>query len=496
MAAKSSKKHNPKLGLTKLQPIPEKLFQLPPNLVWKRTFLESRKDNCFRSNSAPAKLTSSSESDSCCVESLGEGECDYEALSNVETTCESSPSAKSFGTGDTVVATSDFRIGGKLAVEKGCRGTVMCLGERPDGSIGVSVQFEKWKKGKAANVLCQVFEVQVVEKAPSAESFKRGEIVAATSDFSIGGVVAVPKGCRGKVLGHGERPDGSIGISVQFEARRDGRDANVLCQPYEIQSVRIAARAQQCSDAVCKGVYLVKQYLDRVWTITRSAIRSHCFSSSFRRREILVICIVAIFSCILFLPSIPATEKVIVEDTEVYSQKIGSAQLNRCVPFVRNYKKIRSKKNITVCGTQTKVILFLRNKCEAYSHYQDEIGTCNMTETSSHCVSRYQDEIGTCNTTAVSGDCVSRTPGSENSSKWHGQAQSYRIERCPGSVGIWDLLWQHVQAPSTQRFLPCFFAGSLLAKIREMGGFESLASFRKMFRRRLRHIYGHFAIDK
>jgi len=81
-----------------------------------------------------------------------------------------------------------------------------------------------------------------------------------------------------------------------------------------------------------------------------------------------------------------------------------------------------SKPSITVCGTQTKVILFLRNDCVVYSNYQHEIGMCNVTETS----------------------CVTASPATEKGVRWLAQAQSYRIEQCSTSVGFWDMLWQRL----------------------------------------------------
>jgi thiol-disulfide isomerase/thioredoxin len=78
----------------------------------------------------------------------------------------------------------------------------------------------------------------------SADSFKISDPVAATSDFFIGGALVVEEGSRGTVICHGERPDGSIGVSVHFHARNDGNDANVLCKPHQVQVVEKPAQAQ------------------------------------------------------------------------------------------------------------------------------------------------------------------------------------------------------------------------------------------------------------
>lgn len=93
-----------------------------------------------------------------------------EKLRNDQTMSEDGHSAASFDIGDTVSATSDFRIGGALAIEKGCRGTVMCHGERPDGSVGISIHWHTSRKdGRDINVLCQPHEIQVVAKAANAQ---------------------------------------------------------------------------------------------------------------------------------------------------------------------------------------------------------------------------------------------------------------------------------------------------------------------------------------
>lgn len=222
-------------------------FQLPPELTWGRTFLVAQKVDRrqhFRCNSAPASLWSSENGSSC---KAVDGEASSSRLGAIEAMCENSAPASSFGIGDTVAATNDFRIGGELAVEKGCRGTVICHGERPDGSIGVSIQFEAWKNGRDAHVLCQPREIEVVAKAPSADSFGIGDVVAAISDFCNSGTLVVQKECRGTVMCHGERPDGSIGVSVHFFARNDGSDAHVLCRPHKIQLV---AKAPSADDFV------------------------------------------------------------------------------------------------------------------------------------------------------------------------------------------------------------------------------------------------------
>merc|ERR1719396_215369 len=104
---------------------------------------------------------------------------------------------------------------------------------------------------------------------------------------------------------------------------------------------------------------------------------------------------------------IPITEKVSVEGTEVYSQSAGHDQLNQCVSFPRMFVEDESKPTITVCGTQTKMTVYLRNECQGYSSYQQDIGTCN--------------------TAAASTTCVTVSPAQQ---QWLAHAQSYKITQC------------------------------------------------------------------
>merc|ERR1719380_465527 len=105
--------------------------------------------------------------------------------------------------------------------------------------------------------------------------------------------------------------------------------------------------------------------------------------------------------------NIPITEKVSIEGTEVYSQSAGHAQLNQCTSFPRMFVEDASKPSITVCGTQTKVTVYLRNECQGYSSYQQEIGTCDRS--------------------APSTTCVTESPATQS---WMAHSQSYKITQC------------------------------------------------------------------
>ena len=104
---------------------------------------------------------------------------------------------------------------------------------------------------------------------------------------------------------------------------------------------------------------------------------------------------------------IPITEKVSVEGTEVYSQSAGHDQLNQCTSFPRMFVDDVSKPSVTVCGTATKVTVYLRNECQGYHTYQQEIGTCNSA--------------------AASTTCVTKSPATD---EWMAHAQSYKITQC------------------------------------------------------------------
>jgi len=105
--------------------------------------------------------------------------------------------------------------------------------------------------------------------------------------------------------------------------------------------------------------------------------------------------------------SIPITETVSIEGTEVYGQTAGHQDLNTCKQFAPSFVKDASKPSVTVCGTATKVKVYLRNRCEAYHHYTEEIGTCDNK--------------------ADSGSCVTASPATQ---EWMQTAQSYEIVQC------------------------------------------------------------------
>jgi len=105
--------------------------------------------------------------------------------------------------------------------------------------------------------------------------------------------------------------------------------------------------------------------------------------------------------------TIPITQKVFVEGVEVYGQSAGHGQLNTCESFPRSLVDNAAAPTVKVCGTQTKVTVFLRNRCVKYHEYNVEIGACNTKADTATC-----EELG---------------PATAH---WMQTAQSYMIEQC------------------------------------------------------------------
>ena len=104
---------------------------------------------------------------------------------------------------------------------------------------------------------------------------------------------------------------------------------------------------------------------------------------------------------------IPITQTVSIDGIDVYSQSAGHATLNQCQQFAPSAVKSDDQPVVKVCGTQTKVTVFLRNRCESYSSYQETIGACD--------------------TKMDTATCVTAGPSTVH---WMLTAQSYMIEQC------------------------------------------------------------------
>jgi chromosome segregation ATPase len=103
----------------------------------------------------------------------------------------------------------------------------------------------------------------------------------------------------------------------------------------------------------------------------------------------------------------PITEKVSIEGVEVYSQSAGFDDVNKCLSFPKSMVNDDSKPSVTVCGTSTKITVYLMNRCDEYH--------------------KYQEFAGVCNTKADSTTCQTISPATQG---WMATAQSYKIETC------------------------------------------------------------------
>merc|ERR1712190_529283 len=103
-------------------------------------------------------------------------------------------------------------------------------------------------------------------------------------------------------------------------------------------------------------------------------------------RALLFACAVSAVTASKLNASIPITQTVTIDGVELYSQSSGHAGLDKCLHFGSQTVNDEDRPRITVCGTQTKVTVFLRNRCESYHTYSEEIGQCNTAAPSETCV--------------------------------------------------------------------------------------------------------------
>merc|ERR1719162_2855829 len=122
---------------------------------------------------------------------------------------------------------------------------------------------------------------------------------------------------------------------------------------------------------------------------------------------VLAAILVASASAVNSTSRVPSNQVVTVDDVDVYSQSAGDELLNVCGQFPSSTVESKSMPVIKVCGTQTKVTVFLRNRCKDYHEYNQDIGTCD--------------------TSADSTSCVTKSPATD---PWMFTAQSYMITQC------------------------------------------------------------------
>lgn len=109
---------------------------------------------------------------------------------------------------------------------------------------------------------------------------------------------------------------------------------------------------------------------------------------------------------------VPITEKVTMGTMFGPVTSTGNEiRYNECLPYPVEVSAVDQV--VSVCGTGTRVLIFMRGRCEEYSYYLDEVGYCGATSTPDACM-----------TTSLA-----------ETNHWLGQAQSYYIEQCGAVVG-------------------------------------------------------------
>lgn len=110
---------------------------------------------------------------------------------------------------------------------------------------------------------------------------------------------------------------------------------------------------------------------------------------------------------------IPITEKVTMGTMYGPVDSVADEiRYNECLDYPEKVSLPDQK--VTVCGTGTRVLIFLRGRCEEYSYYLDEVGHCGAT------------------TEAAAESCMTT---SEETNHWLAHAQSYYIEQCGAVAG-------------------------------------------------------------
>lgn len=110
---------------------------------------------------------------------------------------------------------------------------------------------------------------------------------------------------------------------------------------------------------------------------------------------------------------VPITEKVTMGTMYGMVDSVANEiRYNECLPYPTEVSPVDQK--VTVCGVGTRVLIFLRGRCEDYSYYLDEVGHCGAT------------------TEAAADSCMTT---SDETNHWLAHAQSYYIEQCGAVAG-------------------------------------------------------------
>merc|ERR1719389_1360672 len=99
-------------------------------------------------------------------------------------------------------------------------------------------------------------------------------------------------------------------------------------------------------------------------------------------RAIVFVCLAVAQAKLLVSSKTPVTEKVTVGGPDAATDVGSDIVYNECFDFTTEVKPV-----VTVCGTSTKVTMFMRGRCEAYHKYNEDVGTCDKTKDSDSCMS-------------------------------------------------------------------------------------------------------------
>merc|ERR1719213_10176 len=100
----------------------------------------------------------------------------------------------------------------------------------------------------------------------------------------------------------------------------------------------------------------------------------------------------------------PVTEKVTVGGPGAATDVGSDVKYNECFDFTIEVKPV-----VTVCGTSTKVTMYMRGRCESYHKYNEAVGTCDKKADSDSCVT---------------------VDGTTETAGWLKESQSYMITPC------------------------------------------------------------------
>merc|ERR1719265_1479571 len=122
------------------------------------------------------------------------------------------------------------------------------------------------------------------------------------------------------------------------------------------------------------------------------------------RAAVVFLCLGAAQAKLLSRSKTPVTEKVTVGGPDAATDVGSDITYNECFDFTETVKPV-----VTVCGTATKVTMYMRGRCEAYYKYNEDVGTCDKTKDSDSCVT---------------------VDGTLETAGWLKEVQSYMITPC------------------------------------------------------------------